>query len=239
MKLVRRCPVTLLEILIVIAILAMAAGIVSIGVSRSLVDQRFRNEVGMIVEELRLAQDLMLVLGTDVKVKFAEDPGHDKINFWMELETKVSDSLQQEILKKHHQLKTIRGFTFRDENATEVVEGATEVRFFSKGAVMSRGIIHMATSSESRESNVLEAYIPLAGYPGPILSVDEEKKAEAIYSAYEDVNFDRSITQDTFSKLPESLKPKEEEKKEEEQAKKGDGKKSPPEQPKQPPAEKP
>lgn len=200
----RRLPITLLELMIVMAILALVAGIVAVSINKALVDQRFRTEVSMIVDELRLAQDLMLILGADVHVKFAEE-GSKGIKYWIELETSLPDHINREILRKHHKLKTIRGVSFADELNKNSAQGQLDIRFQSKGMVMSQGILKLATSGESNlPMAALKNYICLPGFPKPISSSDSEEFATSGMAT--DAEFDEKITRDTFFKLPEKLK---------------------------------
>jgi hypothetical protein len=196
--------------LIVMAVLSLVGGAIAINISRATVEQKFRTEVSMIVDELRLAQDLMLVLGTDVHVKFQEDPGVG-IHFWLELETPLQDSLKRELLSKGHILKTVRGFSFDDEldkkQGFGTTKGVSDVKFLSKGMVMSQGIIRLMTSIErSSDSNVLDTFIPLAGYPRSIHSIDGKEAAEAMYQSFNNSSLDQQLTADTFSKFPEKKK---------------------------------
>lgn len=202
-----RRHITLLEILIVMAVLALVGGLVSIGINKALVDQRFRTEVSLIVDDLRLAQDLMLILGTDVHVKFAEDKDKSGIKYWMEMETKLPESMEREVLRKRSNLKTIRGVFFEDLLPFELVPGQVDVKFLSKGSVMSRGVMRLATSdSENPPEGVLQTYICLSGYPKPIFSTDDKEKAAAECNFLVQKDADAKLTQDTFSKLPNKLK---------------------------------
>lgn len=225
MATVRRLPVTLLELLIVIGILALVSGAVAISINKALVDQRFRTEVSLIVDELRLAQDLMLILGTDVHVKFAVDKDKQGIDYWLELETLLPDNLQREIMRRKNQLRTIKGVFFEDELDDEVTEGQLNLQFFSNGAIMSKGIMRLATSDQDHPpEGTLENFICLAGYPRPIFSSDSEAMAEQFCFAEEE-GFDERLTQDTVQRLPESVKqsdtapPKKEEEQSEENGK--------------------
>lgn len=213
---------TLLEILIVMAILALVGGLISIGVNKALVAQRFATEVSLIVDELRLAQDLMLILGTDVRVKFAEDKEHSGNKFGLELETRLPKEIEREILRKHENLKTVKGVFFKDLNTSQFTEGQIDVRFLSKGSVMSRGVMRLATSDEEKPPvGTLQSYICLPGYPNPIFSTEDKDKAEEECNSAAEASYDSKLTQDTFSKLPDKLKkPEEPERSEEEEKKK-------------------
>ncbi|HEV8052743.1 MAG TPA: type II secretion system protein [Parachlamydiaceae bacterium] len=206
---IRRRAITLIEVLIVISILSLAAGIVAVGLNKAVVDQRFRTEVSMIVDSLRLAQDLMLVLGTDVHVHFAEEKG-EGIRYWIELETTLNENVQREILRKKPLLKAIKGVFLADKLLSEVQESHLDVKFLSNGAVMSQGVMRLATSSdENVPKGTLESFICLAGYPRPIISSDTKDEAEKECSAFDEKSDDR-ISQDTFSRLPDRLKQKDE-----------------------------
>jgi type II secretory pathway pseudopilin PulG len=208
MSVSRRC-VTLLEILIVIAILALVGGLVSIGINRAISEQRFRTEVGLVVDQLRLAQDLMLILGTDVRVIFAAEKGDknaEGIRFWLELETKLSPELERELLRKHSPLKSIKGVFFKDDTEP----GKINVRFQSRGAVMSSGLMRLATTDMNPPpESALKSYICLSGYPRHIFSEDDPEKAAAGCKAAMDSVNDPALTQDTFSRISELLKPEE------------------------------
>lgn len=203
---IRRLPITLLEVMIVIAILSMAAGIVAVSVNKALINQRFRTEVDRVVDELRLAQDLMLILENDVHLRFGVDPNGNGIIYSLKLETKLPKKVEYEILRKKAPLKTIKGVFFADELATKITEKQIDIKFLSNGAVMSKGIIRLASSDdENVPKGTLESFICLAGYPRPIAASDTKEDAEKKCLKFEE-GFDERITQDTISRLPENLK---------------------------------
>jgi hypothetical protein len=209
MRSLRRLPVTLLELLVVIAILALASGIVGVSINKALVDQRFRTEVGTVVDELRLAQDLMLILGTDVRVVFKESANQEGVEFWLEMDKMLPPNIQRELVKRVHKLKTIKGVFFADELLTEVEEGRLDVKFLSNGSVMSRGVMRLAsTDSEQPRPNILESYICLPGYPKPIKSSDTKEQADELCNK-NDGEFDERLTVDTVQKIPEKVRKKE------------------------------
>lgn len=203
---IRRLPITLLEVIIVIALLSLVSGIVAVSINKALVNQRFQTEVGMIVDEMRLAQDLMLILGTDVHLHFEEDKKKGEgILYWLELETTLPENIQYEVLRRKI-LKTIKGVFLADELITEIKESHIDVKFLSKGAVMSKGIMRLATTSdENVPKGALEGFICLAGYPKPIFSSDSKEQAENSCQKFEE-GLDEKLTQDTILRLPEKLK---------------------------------
>lgn len=202
---IRCLTITLLELLLVIAILAMVSGIVVVSINKALVDQRFRTEVDLIVNEMRLAQDLMLILGTDVHLNFSEDESGSGIKYWISLETSLPKNVQKEVLRKRKPLTTIHGVFLNDELVFEVKEKHIDVKFLSKGAIMSKGIMRLASSDqETPQKGVLEKYICLAGYPRPIHSSDTKEEAERDCVAFEE-DLDERLTKDTILRLPERL----------------------------------
>lgn len=206
MVIIRRQAITLIEMLIVIIILSIASGIVAISINKAIVDQRFRTEVGLIVDEMRLAQDLMLILGTDVHLHFAEAKDKQGIEYWLELETKLPQNVQREVQRKKKVLKTIKGVFLEDELLWEIKESHIDVKFLSNGAVMSKGIMRLASSDDERvPKGTLESFICLAGYPKPIVSSQDKEEAEKSCKMFEE-GLDERLTKDTILRLPEKLK---------------------------------
>jgi type II secretory pathway pseudopilin PulG len=199
-----------MELLVTIAVLAIIAGAATIGIVRAAFEQRFRSEAAVVVDQLRLAQDLMLILNTDVHVKFGPSKEKDSIEFWLTVERELPESIKREFVEKKQLLKTIKGVFFHDQLEESAVKDQLDIKFQSKGIVMSRGVMRLATSDqENPPDNVLQTYICLAGYPRPISSMDDKKKAEALFAFLENPQFDAELTQATLSKLPEKKEKKE------------------------------
>lgn len=217
----RRQYITLLEMLIVMTIIVMIAGAVMIGLEKALVEQRFRDEAGMVVDDLRLAQDLMMILGMDVHVKFTEQQKNQGIEYKLETETAINKNLQHLMIDKVRTLKTIRGVFFEDTLDDQNTEGVLDLKFFSHGVLMSQGVLRLSISSLDHPPNgVLETYIYLAGYPQPIFSDDHYNIVDAGDQLTEESIFKEKITLDTLDYLPEKIKqpsPPPEEPKEEDQ----------------------
>jgi Tfp pilus assembly protein FimT len=197
---------TLMEILVVLSLIALISGVVGINIHKVFVDQRFRNEMSLIVDQLRLAQDLMLILDTDLHLIFAEDKKEQGNAIWIEGETRLPVDVQKEIDRKRATLKTIKGIFFHDELGGEIKKGRIDIKFLSKGAVMSKGLMRLATSNEENpSSNVLQNFICLSGYIQPIFSFETKEAAAAACDSKKNEDFDKQLTQDTFSRLPEKL----------------------------------
>lgn len=201
----RRSYMTLLEIMIVLAVIVIATGGIAISVQKAIVHQQFQTEVSILIDELTLAQNLMLVLGTDVHVKIKAE-ANKNITYWIETETELPPSMATEILKKKHELKTVKAFHHKDAKGNEL-----DIRFLSHGDSMTDGIITLATTEKSPlPKNALQAYICLSGYPRPISSVDTLEAAEKQCASIADKEFDKELTLDTMLKAPDVQVQKEE-----------------------------
>ena len=194
----------------------------------------------MIVDELRLAQDLMLILNTDVSVKFVVPPGEKKIDVLLETETALANSVQQEIKRKKMGLKTIRGVFFKDALGGSYTKDEVTLKFLSRGAVMSKGVMRLSSTDEQNPpSNALQSYICLSGYPRPIFSKDSQEAAEKECNDAQDDAYYQQLTRETFAMLPEKLNKKTEDKPQEPQKPTGEENKPKPEEPNRPSPPKP
>ena len=90
-----KCFITLLESLIVISILAIAAGVIGFSVNRALREQHFKTEVELVVDYLRLAQNLMLIMNADVHVIFKAAESEKSNLMSIEVDGNVNDSLRR------------------------------------------------------------------------------------------------------------------------------------------------
>src|SRR5690606_35886438 len=115
-------------------------------------------------------------------------------------------------LRPRKVLKTIHGVFFKDSLDYNPVYGEIDLKFLSHGAVMSQGMMRLSTSKEEENppSNSLHTYICLPGYPYPIAHFDDWEAAEEACGMSKDDSYDDRIAQDTFSRLPASLREAEE-----------------------------
>lgn len=166
---------TLVELLLVVSILLMVAGMVGYNIRRAFFEQRFRAEVAAVVDTLRLAQDLMLLLNSDAHVLFADDPAGG-IRYWIEVEKQLSGSWDRELKRKRPNLKTIHLVEMDDRVSEIKVKDKLDIMFLSGGSVMSKGVLRLFTSDEKERDGVLKSYVCLPGYPRPIESSSREIK---------------------------------------------------------------
>jgi len=183
----------------VMAILALVGGLVAININKALKEQRFRSEVSQIVDQMRLAQDLMLILDTDVSLKFFEDEG--KIKYFLDFEYPLTKAWLKEI-KKPHFTKMMRRIEFNDELPYPTRPREISIKFFSKGSIMSRGVVRLTTAPSDDAPEGMEKYICLLGHPQPIFPMaDKPEELEAMLTV--DKDFDERLTQLTRQEILE------------------------------------
>lgn len=181
----RKKQMTLIEMLVVIMVLSLIVSVIGFNVYRLVGDQRFRNEVKMVLDELRLAQNLMLIMGSDVRVTFEGENGA----ILMKLESSKDISWLKAVHPEPKKLRVIHHASFskelKDLSFGFEQNGIREIKFFSKGATMSSGILRLSVSSDedTDEKNTLTRYICLSGHPEPITmqlkNCSEKNKTDA------------------------------------------------------------
>lgn len=183
----------MIEILIVLAILAMCIGVIGFNTFKAVREQRFQTEVSQVVDDLRLAQNLMLIMNTDSRMKFTSE---DKlIKYWLEFDQQLVKNWGRELQREPKTLKYIQFVNFQDELNKEHVVGSAEVRFLSGGSVMSRGVMRLSTSINDDARGALVRYVHLPGYPSAIVSTENAKeKADELDEGLTDI-----ITQEIMS----------------------------------------
>jgi len=182
-----------LEILIVMIILFAVAGIFGVTITKAVRDQRFRAEVDLVVDQLRLAQDLMLIFRGDVHLKISPTPEKNGLQYRLVFEHPLPAHWKEELQRSHSVLKTIHAINFHTFDEDQTID----LKFLSGGAEMSKGVLRLATSN-AYMLGTLERFVCLPGIPAPIVSVStrpDEKSCEKLHSD------DDSITQRTVEEI--------------------------------------
>ncbi|MEX1013122.1 MAG: type II secretion system protein [Waddliaceae bacterium] len=180
-------PFTLIEIILVLALISLMLGIVGINIRNAFVKQNFLTEVEAIASNMRLAQDLTLVQNEDVSLYFEKSKENNQFNHWIEVDCEEDKRLQRVINQSKVQLKSIREISFRDEHF-QSEENETErivIRFFSGGYLMSRGVLTLVSAHSQTQK------IPLFGYPHAI----------HVHSSYPDLLPDSNSINDQLTEL--------------------------------------
>lgn len=217
MKRVRKRCITLIEILIVVALIGIIGGMASLGIRNALLTQRFKTEVAQVVRTLRVVQDVMLILNTDIHVKFSA--GNDGITTQIELDDKLSDYWHKELTKPRPLLKEIRVINFGTGSIIDL-------EFLSGGAVMSQGVMRLGIAPPNTP-NTLEAFICLPGFPHFIESTPYENEDPAC-NFDQQKKYNQALTQLTVSEIKEKSRLfKDDEKDEKDEENKKDEQKTP------------
>lgn len=161
----RRHFFSMMELLIVLLIASTALTFVSINVQGMFQEQRFRSEVSSVVSLLRLAQEMMLLLGVDVKIIFSENT--KGIEYSLEAEGALDDQWEHIIHKKRELLTGITRIYFDggDGEKKQSSQDIVTLNFFSQGTVMSRGLLIM---NGGPDGDGEAPTVCLTGYPAPI-----------------------------------------------------------------------
>lgn len=156
--------------MIILTLMIITLGLIGVNIQDLVKQQRFKSEVALIVEQLRLAQDLMLMLNTDALVRFSKDK--KGIITTVEVETKLSKGWQRELKRQHAPLSMVALVEFEDQiTGTKTANFPLELTFLSGGSVMSQGMLHLVSQDRQQES-----FICLPGYPKMIDTVLDPKK---------------------------------------------------------------
>lgn len=195
--LLKRLHFTMLELLVVIAILSLVAGFVGINIRKAVSEQNFRSEVDLVVNQLRLAQDLMLIFRGEVKVKFTVLPDDKGVSTSLVFESKMPGQWDKEA-KRVHNLTHIHSIFFEDQlvsfdspNKTDD-EDVLEIRFLSNGSAISKGLMQFSNATNPDSPGAISRYINLSGYPAPITS--SPTYPDAMSSEEEDVAFNKELS---------------------------------------------
>lgn len=168
---VKRRYITLVELLLVIILMIMMMSLVGVKVTQLFKEQRFNTEVSLVVDQLRLAQDLMLILDTDAHVRLVKDPQSGQIKYGIHVEKKMEPGWQKEIMRPKPELKAIKLIDFEDTLTGVHAKDRIDLIFMSGGSVMSQGVLLLSSADHK-----LERYICLPGYPRPIVSVSNARE---------------------------------------------------------------
>lgn len=143
---------TLLEILIVLALLSLVTGVGAFNIQRLFTKQRTLNEMETFLDQLRNATELMTLCGADGEIRVAMEGG--KWTSEWRPSTPLSEQAKKLIKTEKEIYNNIQDISFND--LTQFTLG-----FYSKGFFMSEGQVKL-------RGNGIERTITLRGYPSPL-----------------------------------------------------------------------
>ncbi len=166
---------TLIELMIVMALILMISGVVGISAVKSRQRQKFQSSADQVMDKLRLAQDFMLMLKTDVRIKLTKTA--KGYHSHVDVDKALPDSLKR-VMHLDSDIDGLPLIVFVDDQNVKHT-GTIDLRFMSGGSSMSRGILYLYPSAENASSigSGSPRQIVLPGYPRPIGGSKEDLKA--------------------------------------------------------------
>jgi hypothetical protein len=146
--------------LIVLFIISFGVILTGVKIKDLYREQRFFSETQQVLSHLSMAQDLMLIMDTDVFVHFAPDEKEKKLQVWLEVEKPIEKSWTR-LVERKLSLAAIESLEFDGSPTKELTLQ------FSLGK-MSKGTLILFEEVKSRSQEKKEFEIELVGYPSPI-----------------------------------------------------------------------
>ena len=163
---VKKTYFTLLELLIVLFVISFGLILTGVKIKEIYSEQRFLSESQQILSHLAMAQDLMLIMDTDIQMKIVKDKN---LKFWLEVEKPLNDHWAKFIERKI-QLNAIQSIEFEGHKENDIT------LTFSLGQ-MSQGVLTLIGEKDSRASDKNKQFqIELSGYPGPFTAKSDSSK---------------------------------------------------------------
>ena len=157
---------TLLEILVVLLLLSYGAFLTGVKVKEMYRQQRFFSQTQQVLNHLAMAQDIMLIMDTDVAVTFVKDRSTGGTTLKLEVD-KPLDLSWAKFVERRVELSAVESVEFHGAPADEIL------LHFSLGR-MSRGSLVLLGGTKEEERFCIE----LPGYPSPLINgvsaVEEE-----------------------------------------------------------------
>ncbi len=168
MRMAKR-PFTLMEILLVVALIGLTFGAISFQFPKALRKETFEQGVDQVKTRIALAQELMLNYQTDVVLKFSYDDEKKGMRCFIQATKPLSDKLKRSV-NRNQLIKGIEEVAFEDSGALEV-----DLHFDGTLGATPRG--RLVLKGHNRE-----AILTLKGFPSHILRGDHvAEESQATY----------------------------------------------------------
>lgn len=146
---------TLIEIMVVLAIIISLLGWASFNIRSASRQQAFRTQTDRLLNRLKLAQDFLLTLNIESELEFSPEGVK-----WVPVGNANSGS-ESFIDREKLNLTAFSEITFEEINGDKKT-GTFTLKFLDLGFVMSRGYLKLVAKTGE------EGYIALPGYPAPL-----------------------------------------------------------------------
>ncbi len=178
MQTIRKSFFTLMELLVVVFILSLVVTVTGIKLKGAYDEQRFLSESQEVLSTLMLAQDLMLIMDTDVLFHLAYNDKSSMYECWLDVEKPLSKEWNR-LAERKISLPAIRSFAFDNHTSSPLL------LLFSLGKMSKGELIFYPDEKKKKEDAFI---IRLPGYPSTIIrkirednKADEERSSEHLY----------------------------------------------------------
>lgn len=154
----KRHALTLIELFLVFALLAMVGGLLALNLRAGVASERYLNHVYELAARLQLAQQLMYVAQTDFEVTLESTP--KGLEYTIRPIQTLTPFLKH-LLGSNTLLDGIQHLDWRTPDG-QLIEPPIKLTFFSRGALVTRG--ELTLTSKAKESR----YILITGDGRPI-----------------------------------------------------------------------
>ncbi len=154
-----------------ITIVVFVTGAIGFNIRRAVLAQRFRSEVDLLVDTMRLAQDLMLILRKDTHLRIRALPNGQGIEYLLAVEGGVPKEWDSVVIRSKRQLESTHYADFLKLDSLPTRPGEIDLHFQSQGSMMSHGELRLATHEDPFTFQAERRSICLKGYPHPLESV--------------------------------------------------------------------
>lgn len=168
MRKAQRRYVTLIEVMIVMSLLAILAGVTGISIRRAVLEERYHAGVAELAGRLQMAQDIMLIVRSDVSVRLNQQP--DGLLCHLETTQPLLPVLQR-IITRSGVIRGINSFTWTPVDGRSVTNQPVTLNFKSSGPQASRGELKVSAGA-------VDNYILLSGFAEPIQATPEPRIAQ-------------------------------------------------------------
>lgn len=190
----RKASYTLLEVLIVIALMTIIGGGIGFNAYRTITLEKFRADVAAVTDKLRQAQELIVILDTDSLIYIEKKEGRWQCR--ISVEKPLSPYLEKKI-EGMVLLKSIGGVSFISDRP-QPENDEIRIEFLSGGSRMDRGRLILSSVDSAMENT-----IDLLGYPHPIEAGVDKLSQSNRESEEEDV-YPKEILEEKQATLPSS-----------------------------------
>lgn len=152
---------TLIEVLVALIVVALVSGIFALNIQNLWRQQAFLDDSNLILSQLRLAQDIMQIMETDVEVSFQEKDG----TVISKIVPKSPPPMLAQTMANQSALvlSTIGPIQFEDINGN-ILEKEFALTFFSRGFVMNHGTLQFGPKNSKDPTTAIQFH----GYPEPL-----------------------------------------------------------------------